>query len=93
MLAGRVLAQPFFQLFNQQVALALDFVLDVENLLALGALDFFEVADFVLQGVLFVNGGGNPNALLTNDPCRVGGGIIILHLRIALAGAESTSRI
>ena len=53
MLAGRVLAQAFFQPVNQQVALALDLVLDIENLLALGALDFFEVADFVLQGVAY----------------------------------------
>ena len=57
MLAGCLLAQTFFQPVNQQVAFAFDFVLDVENLLALRALDFFEVTDFILQGVLLVNGG------------------------------------
>ena len=60
MLAGSVLAQPFFQFFNQQVAFVFNLVLDLENLLALCALDFFKFADFVLQGVLFVNGGSEP---------------------------------
>ena len=58
MLAGRVLAQPLLQPFNQQVAPALDLVFNVKDLLPLGALGLFQVANLVLQGVLFVNGGG-----------------------------------